>query len=84
MAGMNGLPISADLSWQLSGLSCTVLVASAAGLFAGPVAARRLRRLAVRLWGSARGLRAALVPTFVVAVVRMTAESTSPFLYFQF
>ncbi len=99
MIGLHGLGLSSGLRWQLGGLELAVLGFALAAVYAGPWLARRLAPAAAAA-GPASGptgrsasegvpypplaARAAVIPLFVLALLRTAVVSFSPFLYFQF
>jgi alginate O-acetyltransferase complex protein AlgI len=82
LLGVNGLGPEYDLWLETSGLMYAALAAGMA------VAVMPLpsRAALARGWlpTGAVALRLALMPLFVVATLKLTAASYSPFLYFQF
>ena len=92
MIGLHGLGLSAGLGWQIGGLELAVLALAGLSAYAGPWLARRLAPAsgAPGFEGAPAGAasvpagRLAVVPLFVLALLRTAAESFSPFLYFQF
>jgi alginate O-acetyltransferase complex protein AlgI len=93
MIGLHGLGLSAGLGWQIGGLELAVLGFAGLSAYAGPWLARRFAPAsgapgfagaparAVHLFLAGR---LAVVPLFVLALLRTAAESFSPFLYFRF
>jgi alginate O-acetyltransferase complex protein AlgI len=75
MFGINGFSLSGDLQWQLSGISLTALALGVAVLF-WP---RARSQSNLPLWRSV-GVSA----VFIISVMKLLADSYSPFLYFQF
>jgi alginate O-acetyltransferase complex protein AlgI len=89
LIGLNGLALSAELSWQLGGLELAVLAFAFLAVYAGPWLARRAAPAAAdpSSWSAFQpslASRVAVIPLFVLALLRTAAESFSPFLYFQF
>jgi alginate O-acetyltransferase complex protein AlgI len=82
--GLQGLGISESLSWQLSTSALFLLGVGLAALVISPWW-RQLSLKAGAQWRA--GLASPsllLVPLFILSVLRISAESFSPFLYFQF
>ena len=99
MLGLRGMALSDGLRWQLSPLALTVLALAFLGVYGLPLFRRGLsgRTAAagpgagtvpaaeatpggwLTLWG-----RAAVLPLFLLALLKMSADSFSPFLYFRF
>lgn len=88
MLGLRGLGLSAALRWQLGGLELAVLGFAWLGVYIGPWLQARLARrgpAAVEApWDPSLAGRIALLPLFVLALLRTAAVSFAPFLYFQF
>ena len=99
LIGLNGLGPSDALGWQLSPLALSVLGLALAGMYAVPALSRRLRGREDRRGGPREGggvpasavgarlvavARAAVVPAFLLAILKLAADSFTPFLYFQF
>ena len=84
MVGVHGLGVSPDLSWQLSRLSLGILAVAMAGTWLGPwmmgrlAAGGRLGRMA------AENAWVALLPLFVLGLLKIMAETYAPVLYAQF
>jgi alginate O-acetyltransferase complex protein AlgI len=83
-SGRGGLGLSPEVGWSLHGWSLFVLALSGPLIY-GSAAWRRA-------WSGAAGparlrlerYQLAFVPAFVLAVLRLSAQSYTPFLYFQF
>lgn len=84
MFGANGFGFTDAFRWQLSGLHMVMLPVAIGVVYAAP---------ALRAWNAAlpeakrqRNMNATMlyVPLFVLAVMRLSAQSYTPFLYFQF
>jgi len=87
MIGLHGLGVSDALRWQLGGLELAVLALALVAVYTGPWLARRgsLPAAAARgAWDPFLAGRIAVIPLFLLALLRTAAESFSPFLYFQF
>jgi alginate O-acetyltransferase complex protein AlgI len=85
MIGLHGLAASDALSWQLSRAAVAALAIGLALIYLAPLASRRRRRASLPLPAAqpyAAGL--AVVPLFLLGIVKLSAESFSPFLYFKF
>ena len=81
MAGVNGFALSDALAFQISGLEISALIGAAIVTIAGGWwAEQQLKPTQPRVtWGIY------IIPAlFVISVMRMMAQSYSPFLYFQF
>jgi alginate O-acetyltransferase complex protein AlgI len=82
MIGLHGLGLSNAFRWQLGGLELAVLALALLAVYAGPWLARRAAWRGS--WEPALAGRLAVIPLFLLALLRTAAESFSPFLYFQF
>jgi alginate O-acetyltransferase complex protein AlgI len=81
MAGVNGFALSDALAFQISGLEISALISATIVTVAGAWwAEQQLKPTQARVtWGLY------VIPAlFVISVMRMMAQSYSPFLYFQF
>ncbi|MBN2551358.1 MAG: MBOAT family protein [Spirochaetales bacterium] len=84
MIGLRGWALSDDLRWQLSPMALLVLCLALVGTYAVPLLRERLPALRAGGLRSFLSNRAAVVPLFLLALLKMSADSFSPFLYFQF
>ena len=86
MAGLNGFALSSQLAWQLSSLGLTALVLGLALSYLAPWWHARLGEDddAERRRPYARAFNLAVLPLFLLGIVKLAAETFSPFLYFQF
>lgn len=90
MAGMNGVPVSTALQWQIKGIAVSALVVGIIIVFIQPWFARY--RQPVMLSKESTAIKSEMplymqigaLGLFIVAVTRLLAMSYSPFLYFQF
>lgn len=81
LVGLQGIAIRDALAWQISSSALALLAVGLAALIIAPW----WRRLSPRLspqWQLSPTLL--LPPLFILSVMRISAESFSPFLYFQF
>jgi alginate O-acetyltransferase complex protein AlgI len=83
MLGLHGTGLSEALSLQLTGWQITALLAGISWVYLsprwGPVMAGALERKSPLIY-----LQQLCIPLFLVAVLRLFAQSYTPFLYFQF
>jgi alginate O-acetyltransferase complex protein AlgI len=84
LIGLHGLGLSDQLRWQLSPLSLFILGLTILGIYVVPVLGRRLKPPAGGVFAYLFASRMAVIPLFILAVMKMTADTFSPFLYFQF
>lgn len=90
MLGLNGVPVSADLYWQIKGVALLALVIGVATVFIQPYFTRY--RTPVPLSEGSAAVKSKMpvylqvftAGLFILAVTRLLAMSYSPFLYFQF
>ncbi len=86
MLGANGMALSPEVAWRITDMQIAFLAVAIAIVFAEPHGRSLLRR-AIEVGRGAAAIstgRAALVGLFALAVLKMSADSYSPFLYFQF
>ncbi len=84
MAGANGFALSDVLRWQLSGFQVVMLVLGIVVVYAAPYWREWKQKLTGVEAARWRHTSLAYIPLFVLAVLRLSAQSYSPFLYFQF
>lgn len=82
MAGWNGIPISPALEWQIQGFSITALIIGLTLIFTVPVY-ENVKGVKIRD-NEGKAMHIAIAALFLIAVTRLSAQSYSPFLYFQF
>jgi alginate O-acetyltransferase complex protein AlgI len=84
MAGFHGLGLSDAMRWQASGWSATMLLVGVAVIYLAPWLAAKATA-DPEGWGRRLSLASPLwLPLFALAVLRLSAQSYTPFLYFQF
>jgi alginate O-acetyltransferase complex protein AlgI len=84
MLGLHGLGISDQMGWQISGSSLAALAVSFLLIYGAPLAGRTRAFLAAGRQWLADGARLAILPLFFMSVLKLVAESYTPFLYFRF
>ncbi|MCB9759856.1 MAG: MBOAT family protein [Alphaproteobacteria bacterium] len=83
MFGANGLAISEAMAWQVRRWSVVMVAVGLVLVYVAPW--WRALREAGAAWGRRLGpVELAFVPLFALALLRLSAQSYSPFLYFQF
>jgi alginate O-acetyltransferase complex protein AlgI len=82
MIGLHGFALSGAFRWQFGGLELAVLALALLAVYLGPWLARRAASWAS--WQPVLAGRLAAIPLFLLALLRSTAESFTPFLYFRF
>ncbi len=86
MAGLNGFAVTAEFAWKIKGLELAMLFVGIALVFCERFVRRRSFVGAVPLIGISRAsvAKIALCLLTAVAVLKLSADAYSPFLYFQF
>ncbi|PYE52820.1 MBOAT family O-acyltransferase [Deinococcus yavapaiensis] len=86
--GFNGLALSDDLAWQVRGSQVAVMLLALAFVFVSPSWSRWSEALNIKKAGMRFALRSAVafvvLPLFALSVLKLNAQSYTPFLYFQF
>ncbi len=83
LVGVHGLGLSNAMAWQVDGLAVAALLLGVVFIYAGPALERSVRRPGTPVL-ALRTRDAAVSLLFIAGVVKLVAESYSPFLYFQF
>lgn len=86
MLGLNGLALSDTLAWQVRGSVLVTMLLAAVLVYLVPVWGHRVGEVGGRLLRPrlATAATLSLLPLFVLAVLKLSAQSYTPFLYFQF
>jgi alginate O-acetyltransferase complex protein AlgI len=84
MVGLNGLPLSDAISWQLTGWQLTALAIGVGVVYIAPRWGRFVEQAQAQQARTVLGVQLLAVPLFALAVLRLFAQSNTPFLYFQF
>ncbi len=86
MLGLNGVPLSDTLAWQVRPSELITMLIAAALIYVAPVWGNRVGDVGSRLRQPNLAVVAtiALLPLFVLAIMKLSAQSYTPFLYFQF
>jgi len=84
MVGVNGLAVGDQLLWQISPLAVTAMVVGIVLVYVEPHFSDIVRSPAERTAALPTAYTIALVPLFALSILKLAAESFSPFLYFQF
>jgi alginate O-acetyltransferase complex protein AlgI len=84
MIGLNGTSLSGRVSWRLNGFALSVLAFALVIVFAMPWLRARFDRVPEA--AKVRIVRAqyVMIPVFLFSILKVIADSYSPFLYFQF
>lgn len=84
MFGLNGFALSEALSWQITGLQISMMIIGSALIYLAPWWRGFLHAKALPLQQSLSQWHISIIPLFILATMRLSAQSFSPFLYFQF
>lgn len=86
MVGMNGAGLSDTLAWQVRPSELVTMLVAAVLVYVAPVWGERVGDVGSRLLRPRLAVAAttALLPLFVLAILKLSAQSYTPFLYFQF
>ncbi|WP_425147585.1 MBOAT family O-acyltransferase [Deinococcus sp.] len=86
MLGLNGIYLSDTLAWQVRPSELVTMLIAAVLVYVAPVWGTRVGDVGSRLLhpGLAVGATVTLLPLFVLAIMKLSAQSYTPFLYFQF
>lgn len=84
MLGANGWALSEGFAWEITGLETTTLILSLVVIYLAPWWRAHLWRLPEGRQKTLQTVHLAILPLFILGVFRLSAQSFSPFLYFQF
>lgn len=84
MFGMNGFSLSEAVSWQITGLEITMLILGYILVYIGPWWRDVLARVTPKQQQTLMNVHLLIMPLFIMATMRLSAQNFSPFLYFQF
>ncbi len=86
MFGLNGLGLSDTLAWQVRGSELVTMVLAVVLVYVAPWWGNRVGDVGGQLLRprAATAATLALMPLFVLAILKLSAQSYTPFLYFQF
>lgn len=86
MLGLNGVGLSDSLAWQVRGSVLVTMVLAGVLVYVAPLWGERVGDVGRRLLrpGLAVGATLGLLPLFTLAIMKLSAQSYTPFLYFQF
>ena len=86
MLGLNGVGLSDTLGWQVRPSELITMLIAAVLVYVAPVWGHRVGDVGSKLLrpGPAVVATVALLPLFVLAIMKLSAQSYTPFLYFQF
>lgn len=86
MFGLNGLGLSDTLAWQVRGSELATMALAGVLVFVAPWWGARVGDVGSALPRprAATFATLTLLPLFVLAILKLSAQSYTPFLYFQF
>ncbi|WP_019011362.1 MBOAT family O-acyltransferase [Deinococcus aquatilis] len=86
MLGLNGVSLSDTLAWQVKPSVLVTMLIAGVLVYAAPVWGHRVGDVGSKLLRPRLAVAATVVllPLFVVAILKLSAQSYTPFLYFQF
>ena len=84
MIGLNGFAFSEALTWQFSAYALTMLVISFVLVYLAPWWRHHLTISPASRRAILLNSHLSIIPLFLLATLRLSAQSFSPFLYFQF
>jgi len=84
LIGLNGLYLSDGLAWQIQGFQVSVLIMGLALVVLAPAWYERPKTVPAVYFHPTSRAGILILPCFVFALLRLSAQSYSPFLYFQF
>ena len=84
MVGAHGFGLSDALSWQLTGLALSFMLLAIVLIAVGPLWRDYLTKTPALKKQALSHVHLLIIPIFVLAILRLSAQSFSPFLYFQF
>ena len=86
MLGLNGISLSDTLAWQVRPSELLTMLIAGVLIYVAPLWGARVGDVGSRLLrpGPVVGATVALLPLFVLAIMKLSAQSYTPFLYFQF
>ncbi len=84
MLGLNGVAVGERLLWQLSALPVVAIAVGMLLVYVEPLVSDVVHLPEDRSRALPATVVAAIVPLFIVSIVKLSAQSFSPFLYFQF
>ncbi|MFP4384079.1 MAG: MBOAT family O-acyltransferase [Spirochaetia bacterium] len=84
MIGLNGVGLRNRVTWQLDGFSLAVLSATFVLMFLMPWIREQLRTSGEHRRKYAVAVQYGVIPLFLLSILKVIADSYSPFLYYQF
>jgi alginate O-acetyltransferase complex protein AlgI len=84
MIGLNGIGLRNRVIWQLDGFSLTVLSVTFVLIFLMPWVREKLIAAGEGIRRGAAAVQYTVIPLFLLSILKVIADSYSPFLYYQF
>ena len=84
MFGANGIRLSETLSWQVTGFQISIIIIASILIYIAPWWKYFLRYLSLNQQRRLVNVHLLIIPLFLLGILRLSAQSFSPFLYFQF
>ncbi|MEZ4607387.1 MAG: MBOAT family O-acyltransferase [Deinococcales bacterium] len=84
MLGLNGFGINKSIAWQIHGFHISMLVLGLVLVYVAPWWRDYLSKRPIPQQRSWVNIHLFIIPIFVLAILRLSAQNFSPFLYFQF
>jgi len=84
MFGLNGFGITDAVAWQITRLELVVMLLAVVILYVAPYWRHLLERAPEVRRERLINLHMIILPLFILGILRLSAQSFSPFLYFQF
>jgi alginate O-acetyltransferase complex protein AlgI len=84
MFGFNGFTMNEEVSWQISGYALAMLVIGIILVYVGPWWRDFLAKVSPLRQQALLNFHFTVMPLFILATMRLSAQNFSPFLYFQF
>ncbi len=84
MVGANGWALGEAFSWQVTGLEVATLIVGVGIIYLAPWWRTLLWRAPEPRQGALQTVHLLVLPLFILGIFQLSAQSFSPFLYFQF
>ena len=84
MLGRNGIHLSEELVWQITGFQVSMMLIAGVLIYLAPWWRFFLQGLSLQRRERVINVHLLIIPLFILGVLRLSAQSFSPFLYFQF
>ncbi|MCA9835257.1 MAG: MBOAT family protein [Trueperaceae bacterium] len=84
MIGLHGFALSDAISWQVTGLQLSIMTIAILIIALSPLWLKHLDSVGEVRKQALSHVHLIIIPIFVLAILRLSAQNFSPFLYFQF